>query len=76
MSKELRKNKRKYNLCKNKTHTIERSLSSEEIEEIKEWCEENLTGCCTWIENSLYFSKHTMGFHDQYDLVAFILRWG
>lgn len=52
-------------------------MNDKEKEEINQWCEENLTGAYTWFDSAELFwkGKSEVGFHDQYDLVAFILRW-
>lgn len=77
MSKESRKRRRKVQLCTNKRFVFDRFVSREEREEINEWCEENLSCAYCWFDSPELFweSKSEVGFHDQYDLVAFILRW-
>ena len=77
MSKAQRKQRRKTRLCENKRFVFDRWLNEEEREEINQWCEENLSGACCWFDSPAHFwdSKSEIGFHDQYDYVAFILRW-
>jgi len=76
MSKMGRKHRRIFKLCTNKRYMFDRYLNKESREEITEWCDENLTGSYVWFGSSIFDEeKSEIGFQDETDLIAFILRW-
>ena len=77
MSKTTRRHKRILQLCKNKQYILDYYLSPEKRMEIDEWCYENLNGSFTWYDERYGREKGSLkiGFHDETDLMAFILRW-
>lgn len=75
MSKIERKYRRIRKMCKNKTYTVNKSLSVEERMEIDGWCRKNLNGCFSWITDRPHESSFTLGFQDYTDMMAFVLRW-
>lgn len=71
-----KKNTRIRKLCEKRKHEFYEAIDAKTFEKYDSWCKENLNGCYYWFQYNIWEEeRNIIGFQDDTDVMAFILKW-